>query len=940
MALPSGGQLVSPLLLGLLLTGLHLFDPAWFHGMADLLPLTMGAALLLITRQGFDRARHASMRCAATGFFWAAVIDVLHSALQERMLDLGGFPAEAPLLLSLGARTLQATALLLAPVCAGGGAFRRLGAPGFPAAALLLVVLVRVDAWPRLQPGGEAFSVFRIAWEWLLLILYAGAAWLLFQRRAALGAALCRSLLMVVALLMLGELMLAAHPPTRGFLEATAHILKSWSYWLLLWIVNQHLLVQPRQLLRRQTQLLEDVTSQVPGLAWQLLRTPAGQYRFTFASSGAAQIFELTAAELLQDAQLGFARIVPKDHEQLMAALERSCASLTPWKAQWQVVLPNQGRRWHRGESSVPVVEPDGSCRWVGHIQDITEEQLVGLELAQHRDHLAALVEERTEALRHSMLQTEQAARARTEFLSSMSHEIRTPLNAILGVSQIALRDAQAVPAQAYLRQIHDSGRLLLALVNDILDMAKIEAGRLELESRPVRLSAVIQRAMRLTAHRAQQQRLEFGVSCGADLPQGILADETRLTQVLVNLLGNAIKFTEQGSVHMTVSRLPHGRWLLFAIQDTGIGMSPVQLEQLFQPFTQGDASTTRRFGGTGLGLSIAKRIVDRMGGSIEVASQLGHGSCFTLRIPFDEAPPPEERAAPVPDASMPGLQRLRGLRILAAEDDAVNQWVLKDLLEQEGARCRIADNGLAALALLEAGEEFDLFLTDVQMPGLNGYDTARRCRALRPQLPIVGITAYALPQERQRCLDAGMDEHITKPVDVDPLCTALLALLGRRAQRLPPSPPAPAPAVRAAPAADPQAAPVLDWGALWQRLRRPASVRMILETLLAEHGPTPQRLRRCLADMDPAEAGRLAHRLRGLCATVFAAPAREAAERLDQQLRTTGRLEAGPVEALAQATEALLDGARAGLADLEATRPRPQASAPAETRTPTGEVS
>ncbi|MDZ5459653.1 ATP-binding protein [Azohydromonas lata] len=919
-ALPSPRYMAMALVLGAALIWLYPVNRTWFHFLAELLPLILGCAMFIVAQQTGRLARHAFVPCMAAAFFWASVLGIFQLAAAERLVNIPALPGQAPWLLELCSHTLLALGLLAAPGRRPGSFLEKWFPAGLGLVAALLVAMVGLDCFPTLFVESGLFSPLKIAWNWMLVVAYAAAGWLFYQQRSKAEFGLHHAMLAIIFLLVISELSFSTQENVFGLFDIVGHLSQLGAYWLMLAVVNHQLLLLPRRMLRRQTQLLQDVTSRVPGLAWQLQRGADGSYRFTFVSAGAADIFELTVEELLADAALGFARIVPRDREQLLSAMERSSASLTPWKLEWQAVLPRQGRRWHRGESSIPVIEADGGCRWVGHVQDITEEKLVGLELARHRDHLAALVRERTEELQQSMLQTEQAARARTEFLSNMSHEIRTPLNAVLGVSQIALRDHRSAPARHWLRQIHESGHLLLMLVNDILDMAKIDAGRLELEARPVRLSAVIQRAMRLTSHRAHQQQLEFGVQCAPDLPAAILADETRLTQVLVNLLGNAIKFTERGSVHMTVSRLPAGQWLLFAIEDTGIGMSPQQLQQLYKPFVQADASTTRRFGGTGLGLSIAKRIVDLMRGSIDVSSQSGRGSCFTLRIPFTEAEPPaQERAEP-----LPGMRRLQGLRILVAEDDAVNQWVLRDLLEQEGAACRMAGDGLAALALLESGEPFDLLLTDVQMPGLDGYDTARRSRALRAQLPIIGVTAYALPQERQRCLDAGMDEHVTKPVDVDALCAAIAQVLARRGVALPPMPapmPVPQPAAGAVPAAPGGDVPVLDWAALWRRLRRPAAVQRLMQTLLAEHGATPARLREVLAAADVDEASRLAHRLAGVSATVFAAPTHAAARRLEQDIQSRGVLQPQPVQSLADALQSLLDAARAGLDDLDATR-------------------
>jgi CheY-like chemotaxis protein len=384
---------------------------------------------------------------------------------------------------------------------------------------------------------------------------------------------------------------------------------------------------------------------------------------------------------------------------------------------------------------------------------------------------------------------------------------------------------------------------------------------------------------------------------------------------VLVNLLGNAIKFTERGGVRMTVSQMPIGpghACLLFAIEDSGIGMRADQIARLFHPFEQGDASTTRRFGGTGLGLTISKNIADLMQGSIDVASLPGKGSCFTLRVCFDTVAAPPEPAA---DAVLGGhVRRLEGVRILAAEDDPVNQWVIKDLLEQEGASCQLVDSGVAALEVLGAGAQFDVFLTDVQMPGLDGYETVRRSSALWPQLPVIGLTAHALPEERQRCLDAGMRDHVTKPIDIEHLFSAILRVL-------------PLPSV--APVALPDALPAglcapIDWDALWTRMRRPAAVQKAIESLLTHHAATAAALRELLAANDSEGVRMLAHKLRGVAGLLSANLVLRAATGLEDDFRATRNIDAARGAGLADAMDELIRAARAGLADLDRTRPAP----------------
>ncbi|WP_051241681.1 MASE3 domain-containing protein [Azohydromonas australica] len=686
-----------------------------------------------------------------------------------------------------------------------------------------------------------------------------------------------------------------------------------------------HMDITDRKAMQQRTEellaRLQKISAKVPGMVFQFQRWPDGRAAFPYASEGMREIFGIAPEGVVRDAAPVFQVVHPDDMERVRAAIRVSASRLRTWHDEFRAVLPDGRTLWLECEAEPETVaDGSGSVLWHGYVRDVTDRKRMGEELARYRHHLEELVETRTAELAAAKVAAEAANLAKSAFLAHMSHEIRTPLNAILGMAQIALRDPKAASGPDYVRQIHDSGRLLLELVNDILDLAKIEAGKLSLEQRPVDLLHLVQRAMRLTAPRALTQRLEFSADCAPDLPRGILCDETRLLQVLVNLLGNAIKFTDQGSVRLRVTKAVDGEhcWLEMAVEDTGIGMSAAQVQQLFRPFTQADSSTTRRFGGTGLGLSITKHIVELMQGSIEVRSEPGRGTCFLVRLPVVEARLPE--AVPALPAAQPG-QRLRGLHVLAAEDDGVNRWVLQDLLEQEGARCTVASNGLEALELLQQGADgVDVLVTDVQMPGLNGYDTTRRCRALYPRLPVIGLTAYALAEERRHCLEAGMFDHVTKPVDVDELCTVILRAVGRLrapdAQALPPQGQAPGQAEGDGGAAE----PAIDWPALWARLRRPEAVQQILQTLVAHHGESAALLRELLARGEAEEIAGLAHRLRGVGGTVFAPRLRQAALAVEAQVHSPDAAEAA-VAGLADEVEALLEAARTGLADLECTR-------------------
>ncbi len=387
-------------------------------------------------------------------------------------------------------------------------------------------------------------------------------------------------------------------------------------------------------------------------------------------------------------------------------------------------------------------------------------------EMLERRRVERAHVLARTEA--------ERLAQARSEFLANMSHEIRTPLNGVLGLARMGFRDnAGRDAAQAVFARILSSGQLLLGIINDVLDYSKIEAGKLGIEAIPVEPARVVGDTLVLMEDAATNKGLRLQLQQRSPLPAVCLSDPLRLAQVLVNLLSNAIKFTERGSITVEVGR--EGDALVLSVIDTGIGMTAEQLSTVFAPFEQADNSTTRRFGGTGLGLAITRRIVELMGGSLCAESQAGAGSRFEVRLPCIEVPAP----APAPSAPLATGEgtRLAGLRILAAEDNEVNQLVLEDNLASEGAEVTLAVNGQEAVEQVRqrGPKGFDVVLMDLQMPVMDGYEATRQIRALAPELPIIGQTAHALDEERAACLAAGMVDHLAKPIEPEAMVRSIL---------------------------------------------------------------------------------------------------------------------------------------------------------------------
>jgi len=399
--------------------------------------------------------------------------------------------------------------------------------------------------------------------------------------------------------------------------------------------------------------------------------------------------------------------------------------------------------------------------------------------LTDQREALSTLNAELEERVRRRTVELEAArdeaqrlANVKSNFLANMSHEIRTPLNAVLGFAGIGMRGSIGLPGQAQFERILNAGEHLLHVINDILDLSRIESGKFVVESRAFALRAVLADASSFIIVAARSKGLAYHCEIADDVPNWVRGDALRLQQILVNLLSNAVKFTEHGHVRLGVTAESDGRDMVrFVVDDTGIGIDAGQAERLFEPFEQADNSTTRAHGGAGLGLAICRRLADLMGGSIAVTGTPGSGSCFALRLPLPPAPPAQLPARPAAERG-----RLAGVRLLAAEDDEVNRILLEELLRHEGAEVLFAEDGMQAVQRLDerGAAAFDAILMDVQMPVLDGYEATRRIRDVHPELPVIGLTAHALPEARRLCLEAGMVEHVVKPIDMAELVAAI----------------------------------------------------------------------------------------------------------------------------------------------------------------------
>ena len=537
----------------------------------------------------------------------------------------------------------------------------------------------------------------------------------------------------------------------------------------------QHQFDAQRQLIER----LRGMAETVPGVVYQLRRSPEGRFSFAYVSEAVKDYFRVPAQLLLSDAEALFERIHAQDREAVREALAASARHLSPWQQEFRTDNADGSERWLYG-NAIAQLEEGGSVLWHGFLTDISRQRRDALELDRYRHHLEELVEARTQALATATKAAEAANLAKSAFLANMSHKIRTPMNAIIGLTYLARRDSTEPAQQDRLKKVADAAEHLLSVINNVLDISKIEAGKLHLEAGIFSVNQLLDNIASMMAQRAAEKQLQVQQDVPDELQGRVLmGDAQRITEILINFAGNAIKFTDEGYVRLrarVLGETPQQLRLRFEVQDSGIGISEEAQARLFQDFEQADSSTTRRYGGTGLGLAISRRLARLMGGEVGVQSAPGQGSLFWLELELPLSDQPLAAA---------GLQRgqaarellipFQGRRVLLAEDNVVNQEVAVALLQSAGLEVDVANDGVEACEMVQRGD-YGLVLMDVQMPAMDGLDATRAIRATEKgrQLPILAMTANAFAEERQRCLDAGMNDHVAKPVVAEQLFLTL----------------------------------------------------------------------------------------------------------------------------------------------------------------------
>ncbi|MBF0294360.1 MAG: response regulator [Magnetococcales bacterium] len=848
-----------------------------FHTIVELFSILVAGGIFIMGWHTRRWSENLFLPFLSTAFVAIGLLDFVHTLTFKGLELIPGDDGNHAVQLWIQARSMQAFALLIAPLWLTNG--RKNLALSLTAWLLVsglgLFSVYVTDWFPVCFVPGQGLTPFKVHMEFVIIAaLLAGSLHLHLHRRK-MDRNLYLNLQAAQWLTILSEAAFTAYLNFADVINWIGHLGKLLAFMWIFRAIIHFGLVNPVGLLSYN---LQRHATQLGGAIAQLHKAQRigrmGHWEWHIASGQLAwsdeiyRIFGLSK-ETTEPTYASFLQMVhPEDHEKVTRSVAEAMGNPdTPYQVEHRIRLPDGSEKVVMEVGEVQTDHAGAPILMTGTVQDITE-----------RKRMETLLVESQQA-------AERANQAKSTFLANMSHEIRTPMNAIVGLTHLCLRTPLSAKQKDYLDKIHASANALLGIINDILDFSKIDAEKLLVEETDFTLDEVFGNLLAVLTIKAGENGVKLTLEADPALPAMLVGDPLRLGQVLTNLGNNAVKFTPQGEVTIGAQLLENSgqrATIRFWVQDTGIGMNEKEIKQLFQPFTQADASTTRRFGGTGLGLTISKRLVELMGGNLELQSQPGAGSTFAFTLTLGISSRKPQAKTPEDDPTV--MARIAGACVLLVEDNEINQQVARELLEMAHVRTRVAPDGIAALEIL-ATERCDGILMDLQMPRMDGFQATLAIRK-RPEwsaIPIIAMTANATTGDQERCLAAGMNAHIGKPIHPPTLYATL-------ARWITPSEPLACPD-HASPL--PEEEPVLP--ALRQLdsragLRNTGGNRKlyldVLAKLRAHHAQDPRTIQEQLTRGEWADAERAAHSLKGIAGTLGAHPLAEAALALESALK------------------------------------------------------